>query len=322
MHPHLIMLMTITTTTTTRIWTQTRNLRFLLRSSSPPSRNKSSLSKLSSLGSHPSSNLTSSTSRHCTDSPNRCPQGCTCCCWCWKCQWNSYIIAVWCIDSDANQRILTTYQPVGTNNWRDDQSILIMGGYSPVRHHAKLELWTKSCKPLGDTMTPRTQATEPSFTCSNVTHSIWLESTSTNPSSWVMALGWKWGLASTKLWVVSREKKHVVATLWPKHDGNMYFLKKKSSSMQVVLLINITSIANLNWYLRNHLRCLRSSHRAAGSHPLMVSRMYISTSGAWWVEGQTTQYVWCIYVHLLPISTRNLVVCQQPFTDSMFIFRV
>lgn len=99
------------------------------------------------------------------------------------------------------------------------------------------------------------------------------------------------------------------------------FLEKKSSSMQDVLLINIISIANLNWYLRNHLRCLRSSHRAARSHPLMVSRMYISTSGAWWVEGQKTQYVWRIYIHLLPILTRNLVVCKQPFTDSVFIFR-
>lgn len=119
--------------------------------------------------------------------------------------------------------------------------------------------------------------------------------------------------------------KHVLkkihpVNLWQKHDGNMYWSSwKKTSSMQVVLLRKII-IANPNWYLKNQ-GCLRSSHRAARSHPLMVSRMYISTSGAWWVEGQTTQYVWCIYVLLLPILTRNLVVCKQPFTDSMFIFR-
>ena len=172
-----------------------------------------------------------------------------------------------CIDSDANQRILTTYQLVSTNNWRDDQSILIMGGYSPVRHHAKLELWTKSCKPLGDSITPQTQTTEPRSTCPNVTHSIWLESTSTNPSSWVIALGWKWGLASTKLWVViwkkhklwrqnmcwkkiPREKNtFFVATLWFFTWCQHVFLEKK------ILMHAGRVIANLNWYVRNHLRC-------------------------------------------------------------------
>lgn len=131
-----------------------------------------------------------------------------------------------------------------------------------------------------------------------------------------------WWFESTKhvLKEFPREKTPmVVATLWPKHDGNIYW-----SSWKKILIhagrfaYNIISIANLNWYLRNHLRCLRSSHRAARSHPLMVSRMYISTSdcGPWmwkaesWMEPRSapnkTRCIWCIYLHLDRINYQNV----------------
>ena len=128
--------------------------------------------------------------------------------------------------------------------------------------------------------------------------------------------------AQNMCWKNSPGKKHQWS-LRP-FDQNMMatFIEvhgKKSSSTQVVLLVNIIiSIANLNWYLRNHLRCLRSSHRAARSHPLMVSRMYISTSdcGPWmwkaesWMEPRSapnkTRCIWCIYLHLDHINYRNV----------------